>query len=176
MSEATPLVGIIMGSESDMPAMEPCMKQLEEFGIPYEVKVASAHRKPAEVHAVDAVHPAVLEEYDDGHDERGRHLVEHPVEEHAQRPEGPGEEEVDVRHLEDAHARREAGVGRHEEHQREVADSYRAELRVRRGLALPVLAGGADEHDEDQQRYDNNAVYELGRGAEYALEPVLERG
>ena len=46
-----PVVGIIMGSESDMPAMEPCMKQLEEFGIPYEVKVASAHRKPAEVHA-----------------------------------------------------------------------------------------------------------------------------
>ena len=43
-------VGIIMGSESDMPNMEPCMKQLEEFGIPYEVKVASAHRKPAEVH------------------------------------------------------------------------------------------------------------------------------
>ena len=50
MAKATPLVGIIMGSESDMPAMEPCMKQLEEFGIPYEVKVASAHRKPAEVH------------------------------------------------------------------------------------------------------------------------------
>ena len=47
----TPLVGIIMGSESDMPAMEPCMAQLDEFGIPYEVKVASAHRKPAEVHA-----------------------------------------------------------------------------------------------------------------------------
>ena len=46
-----PVVGIIMGSDSDMPAMEPCMKQLEEFGIPYEVKVASAHRKPAEVHA-----------------------------------------------------------------------------------------------------------------------------
>ena len=47
----TPLVGIIMGSESDMPAMEPCMAQLDEFGIPYEVKVASAHRKPAEVHS-----------------------------------------------------------------------------------------------------------------------------
>ena len=45
-----PVVGIIMGSESDMPAMEPCMKQLDEFGIPYEVKVASAHRKPAIVH------------------------------------------------------------------------------------------------------------------------------
>ena len=40
-----------MGSASDMPAMEPCMKQLDEFGIAYEVKVASAHRKPLEVHA-----------------------------------------------------------------------------------------------------------------------------
>lgn len=50
MAEEKALVGIIMGSESDMPNMEPCMKQLEEFGIPYEVKVASAHRKPAEVH------------------------------------------------------------------------------------------------------------------------------
>lgn len=45
-----PQVGIIMGSESDMPVMEACMKQLEEMGVPYEVKVASAHRKPAEVH------------------------------------------------------------------------------------------------------------------------------
>lgn len=45
-----PLVGIIMGSESDMPTMEACMKQLDEFGIAYEVKIASAHRKPAEVH------------------------------------------------------------------------------------------------------------------------------
>ena len=41
----TPLVGIIMGSESDMPTMEACMKQLDELGISYEVKVASAHRK-----------------------------------------------------------------------------------------------------------------------------------
>ena len=48
--EQTPLVGIIMGSTSDMPAMEACMKKLDEFQIPYEVKVASAHRKPAEVH------------------------------------------------------------------------------------------------------------------------------
>ncbi len=45
-----PCVGIIMGSESDMPVMEACMKQLDEFGIPYELKVASAHRKPAVVH------------------------------------------------------------------------------------------------------------------------------
>lgn len=48
--ESKPVIGIIMGSESDMPAMEPCMKQLEEFGMAYEVKVASAHRKPAVVH------------------------------------------------------------------------------------------------------------------------------
>lgn len=50
MAEETPIVGIIMGSASDMPVMEPCMKQLDEFGIPYEVKVASAHRKPEVVH------------------------------------------------------------------------------------------------------------------------------
>ena len=46
----TPLVGIIMGSKSDLPAMEPCMQQLEDWGIPYELKIASAHRKPAVVH------------------------------------------------------------------------------------------------------------------------------
>ena len=50
MADEKPIVGIIMGSKSDMPAMEPCMQQLDEFGISYEVKVASAHRKPLEVH------------------------------------------------------------------------------------------------------------------------------
>lgn len=50
MTEQTPLVGIIMGSKSDMPAMEPCMEQLDAFGVPYEVKIASAHRKPDVVH------------------------------------------------------------------------------------------------------------------------------
>lgn len=52
MNDNTPeaLVGIIMGSKSDLPAMEPCMEQLDAFGISYEVKIASAHRKPAEVH------------------------------------------------------------------------------------------------------------------------------
>ena len=50
MAEETPVVGIIMGSESDMPATEPCMAQLDAMGVPYEVKVASAHRKPAVVH------------------------------------------------------------------------------------------------------------------------------
>ncbi len=50
MTEQTPLVGIIMGSKSDMPAMEPCMEQLDAFSVPYEVKIASAHRKPDVVH------------------------------------------------------------------------------------------------------------------------------
>ena len=45
----TPLVGIIMGSKSDLPAMEACTKQLEEFGVPYELIIASAHRAPAKV-------------------------------------------------------------------------------------------------------------------------------
>ena len=49
-SRETPVVGIIMGSQSDMAAMEPCMAQLDEFGVPYEVKVASAHRAPVVVH------------------------------------------------------------------------------------------------------------------------------
>jgi 5-(carboxyamino)imidazole ribonucleotide mutase len=45
-----PLVGIIMGSKSDLPAMEACTKQLDEFGVPYELVIASAHRSPAKVH------------------------------------------------------------------------------------------------------------------------------
>ena len=44
-----PLVGIIMGSKSDLPAMEACTKQLDEFGVPYELVIASAHRNPAKV-------------------------------------------------------------------------------------------------------------------------------
>lgn len=47
---ATPLVGIVMGSQSDMAVMEDCAKMLEGFGVPYEVLVASAHRQPAKVH------------------------------------------------------------------------------------------------------------------------------
>ena len=49
-SEATPLVGIIMGSKPDMPAMEACTEQLDAFGVPYELVIASAHRAPAKVH------------------------------------------------------------------------------------------------------------------------------
>ncbi|HZJ29623.1 MAG TPA: 5-(carboxyamino)imidazole ribonucleotide mutase [Solirubrobacterales bacterium] len=44
-----PLVGIIMGSANDKPKMEPAGKALHEAGIPYEVRVMSAHRDPAMV-------------------------------------------------------------------------------------------------------------------------------
>lgn len=40
---------VVMGSRSDLGAMEGCMKQLDEFGIGYEVRVLSAHRTPNEV-------------------------------------------------------------------------------------------------------------------------------
>ena len=49
MSDA-PLVGIVMGSQSDMAVMEECAKTLEALGVPYELLVASAHRQPAKVH------------------------------------------------------------------------------------------------------------------------------
>ena len=45
-----PLVGIIMGSKSDLPTMEACTKQLEELGVPYELVIASAHHNRANVH------------------------------------------------------------------------------------------------------------------------------
>ena len=45
-----PLVGIIMGSKSDMPTMEACTKQLDELGVPYELVIARAHRMPDKVH------------------------------------------------------------------------------------------------------------------------------
>lgn len=48
--ERVPLVGIIMGSKSDLPTMEGCTKELEELGVPYELVIASAHRNPDKVH------------------------------------------------------------------------------------------------------------------------------
>jgi 5-(carboxyamino)imidazole ribonucleotide mutase len=44
--DGDPLVGIVMGSDSDWPVMEPAALALEEFGVPYEVHVLSAHRTP----------------------------------------------------------------------------------------------------------------------------------
>lgn len=42
----TPLVGIIMGSDSDLPVMQAASDILKQFGIPHEVTVVSAHRTP----------------------------------------------------------------------------------------------------------------------------------
>lgn len=41
-----PIVGVVMGSNSDWPVMEKAVEQLEAFGIAYEAKVVSAHRTP----------------------------------------------------------------------------------------------------------------------------------
>ena len=41
-------IGIIMGSDSDLPVVEKAMTTLDEFGVPYEVHVFSAHRTPVE--------------------------------------------------------------------------------------------------------------------------------
>ena len=46
MSETKPVVGIIMGSNSDWPTMKAAAKMLEDFGVPFEAKVVSAHRTP----------------------------------------------------------------------------------------------------------------------------------
>lgn len=43
---ATPIVGIIMGSNSDWPTMKAAAQVLEEFGVPFEARVVSAHRTP----------------------------------------------------------------------------------------------------------------------------------
>lgn len=43
-------VGVVMGSDSDLPVMQRCMDQLDEFGIAYEVRIISAHRTPAAAH------------------------------------------------------------------------------------------------------------------------------
>ncbi len=44
-----PLVGVVMGSDSDWPVMEAAVTALEEFGVPWEADVVSAHRMPREM-------------------------------------------------------------------------------------------------------------------------------
>jgi 5-(carboxyamino)imidazole ribonucleotide mutase len=44
-----PLVGLVMGSDSDWPVMELAAQALEEFGVPFEADVVSAHRMPQEM-------------------------------------------------------------------------------------------------------------------------------
>src|SRR5512134_2219775 len=48
---ADPLVGVVMGSRSDLETMQHCVDQLGAFGVPCEVRVLSAHRTPAELSA-----------------------------------------------------------------------------------------------------------------------------
>lgn len=50
MADQKPVVGIIMGSKSDLGVMEGCTAELEALGVPYELVIASAHRTPAMVH------------------------------------------------------------------------------------------------------------------------------
>lgn len=46
MKKNKPVVGIIMGSDSDLPVMEQAANILDEFGVGYEMKITSAHRTP----------------------------------------------------------------------------------------------------------------------------------
>ena len=41
-----PLIGIVMGSDSDWPTMQAAAVMLKEFGVPFEARVVSAHRTP----------------------------------------------------------------------------------------------------------------------------------
>lgn len=44
-----PLVAIVTGSKSDLPALEPCTQMLDQLGVKHEVHAMSAHRTPAKV-------------------------------------------------------------------------------------------------------------------------------
>lgn len=46
MAQQTPLVGIIMGSQSDWPTMKNAAEMLDKLGVPYETRITSAHRTP----------------------------------------------------------------------------------------------------------------------------------
>jgi 5-(carboxyamino)imidazole ribonucleotide mutase len=45
-TEQAPLVGVIMGSDSDLPTMQAAIDVLTDFGVPHEVRIVSAHRTP----------------------------------------------------------------------------------------------------------------------------------
>jgi len=47
--DGQPLVGVVMGSDSDWPVMEAAVAALTEFGVPWEADVVSAHRMPREM-------------------------------------------------------------------------------------------------------------------------------
>jgi 5-(carboxyamino)imidazole ribonucleotide mutase len=48
-SAAVPRVAVVMGSDSDLPTMQPAVQVLEQFGVAVEVRVLSAHRTPLEM-------------------------------------------------------------------------------------------------------------------------------
>lgn len=50
-SHRRPQVGVIMGSDTDLPVMRETIKILKEFGVLFEVEVTSAHRSPQRTHA-----------------------------------------------------------------------------------------------------------------------------
>ena len=49
MSERKPVVGVIMGSDSDLPVMRAAADALAEFDVPHELRILSAHRTPDEM-------------------------------------------------------------------------------------------------------------------------------
>ncbi len=51
MNNATPLIGVVMGSSSDWDVMRHAADILTEFGVPFEAKVVSAHRMPDDMFA-----------------------------------------------------------------------------------------------------------------------------
>lgn len=47
IQDYAPVVGVIMGSDSDLPTMKTAARILEQFGVPFELTIVSAHRTPA---------------------------------------------------------------------------------------------------------------------------------
>ncbi len=45
-AKAEPLIGVVMGSDSDWPTLQAAARILQDFGVPYEARVVSAHRTP----------------------------------------------------------------------------------------------------------------------------------
>jgi len=56
MSQAptTPLVAVVLGSDSDLPQMESCLQMLEQFEIGHDLHICSAHRTPEAAHELSA--------------------------------------------------------------------------------------------------------------------------
>jgi 5-(carboxyamino)imidazole ribonucleotide mutase len=49
MTDSLPIIGIVMGSDSDLPTMQAAIDAVQEFGFPVEVRILSAHRTPDEM-------------------------------------------------------------------------------------------------------------------------------